>query len=139
MAETRDIAAEVKDVIRFDDGGQSLAYTAGVMIPFGSVEKAAPVAAAPLTNLDSDADGVDDGVEVASGTDALDDPFRVDKRTIFFGKGYPGEHHVSQLRGLGHKDILNNKEIERFDTVLGIVVKTYDLYLLIRFFECKRK
>ncbi|WP_353662711.1 OmpA family protein [Hydrogenimonas sp. SS33] len=55
------LRAEVKDVIRFDDGGQSLAYTAGVMIPFGSVEKAAPVAAAaPLTNLDSDADGVID-------------------------------------------------------------------------------
>ncbi len=54
------LRAEVKDVIRFDDGGQTLAYTAGILIPFGEVEKAAPVAAAPLTSLDSDEDGVID-------------------------------------------------------------------------------
>ncbi len=55
------LRAEVKDVIRFRDGGQSLAYTAGVLIPFGTPAAAAPVAEAkPLTNLDSDADGVVD-------------------------------------------------------------------------------
>ena len=54
------LRAEVKDVIRFDDGGQSLAYTAGVMIPFGTPAAAPVVAAAPLTSLDSDGDGVID-------------------------------------------------------------------------------
>ncbi|WP_456450535.1 OmpA family protein [Hydrogenimonas sp.] len=56
------LRAEVKDVIRFDDGGNTLAYTAGIMIPFNAPE-AAPVAAAaaaPLTSLDSDEDGVID-------------------------------------------------------------------------------
>jgi OOP family OmpA-OmpF porin len=56
--EWMNLRAEVKDVIRFDDGGNTLAYTAGIMIPFNKVEKAAP--AAPLTSLDSDEDGVID-------------------------------------------------------------------------------
>jgi len=60
------LRAEVKDVIRFDDGGNTLAYTAGIMIPFNKPEAAAPVAAAAaaapvaLTSLDSDGDGVID-------------------------------------------------------------------------------
>ncbi|WP_201353322.1 OmpA family protein [Hydrogenimonas urashimensis] len=55
------LRAEVKDVIRFDDGGNTLAYVAGFMIPFGTPAAAAPVAAAaPLTSLDSDGDGVID-------------------------------------------------------------------------------
>ena len=63
------LRAEVKDVIRFTDGGNTLAYTAGVMIPFGTpAAAAAPVAAAPVTNLDSDGDGVIDSKDKCPNT-----------------------------------------------------------------------
>lgn len=63
------LRAEVKDVIRFTDGGNTLAYTAGVMIPFGTpAVAAAPVAAAPVTNLDSDGDGVIDSKDKCPNT-----------------------------------------------------------------------
>ncbi|WP_457597461.1 OmpA family protein [Hydrogenimonas sp.] len=62
------LRAEVKDVIRFDDGGNTLAYTAGIMIPFNKVEAAPAVAAAPLTSLDSDEDGVIDSKDKCPNT-----------------------------------------------------------------------
>ncbi|WP_456382550.1 OmpA family protein [Hydrogenimonas sp.] len=68
------LRAEVKDVIRFDDGGNTLAYIAGFTIPFGKAEQAAPaatpVAAAPLTSLDSDGDGIIDSDDKCPGTPA---------------------------------------------------------------------
>ncbi len=65
------LRAEVKDVIRFDDGGNTLAYMAGFMIPFGTPAAAAPVAAAaPLTSLDSDGDGIIDSKDKCPNTPA---------------------------------------------------------------------
>ncbi len=66
------LRAEIKDVIRFTDGGNTLAYTAGMMIPFGTVAvtspAAKPVVAAAITNLDRDGDGVIDSKDKCPAT-----------------------------------------------------------------------
>ncbi len=61
---------EIRDIARFDDGGHTLAYTAGLEIPFGKVEKEAP------KPLDSDNDGVIDSLDKCPNTPA---GFKVDK------------------------------------------------------------
>ena len=55
---------EIRDIARFDDGGHTLAYTAGLEIPFGKVEKEAP------KPLDSDNDGVIDSLDKCPNTPA---------------------------------------------------------------------
>ncbi len=66
LTKAMSLRLELRDLIRFDDGGHTLAYTAGLHIPFGKVEKAAPVAAPapvvekPMPPLDTDGDGVID-------------------------------------------------------------------------------
>ena len=65
------LRAEVKHLIRTDDGGNELYYGIGLSIPFGekaseSKEEAAPVAA--VTALDSDGDGVMDANDKCPNT-----------------------------------------------------------------------
>ncbi len=64
LTEAIALRLEARDFIRFSDGGNTLAYTAGLAFPFGEVEKEAPapkkVEAAPQKAADSDRDGVAD-------------------------------------------------------------------------------
>ncbi len=63
LTEALALRLEARDFIRFDDGGHTLAYTAGLAIPFGKVEKEAPApvkAETPVKEADSDGDGVAD-------------------------------------------------------------------------------
>lgn len=64
VTKTIPLRFEVRDIIRFDDGGHTLAYTAGVSIPFGKVAKEAPKPA------DSDNDGVIDTLDKCPNTPA---------------------------------------------------------------------
>ena len=63
LSEVVQLRAEVKDVIRLRDGGQTLAYSVGLSMPFGKVPASAPLSENPLSmnSLDSDSDGVVDG------------------------------------------------------------------------------
>ncbi|BBG65925.1 outer membrane protein A precursor [Hydrogenimonas sp.] len=64
---------EARDFIRYDDGGHTLAYTAGLMLPFGEIEKEAPAPATvkaevPVKAPDSDNDGVADAEDRCPNT-----------------------------------------------------------------------
>lgn len=68
-----DLRLEARDFIRFDDGGHTLAYTAGLAIPFGKTEKEAPAPAkeeTPVKPADSDNDGVADNLDKCPATPA---------------------------------------------------------------------
>ncbi|MCF6200683.1 MAG: outer membrane beta-barrel protein [Hydrogenimonas sp.] len=73
ITEALALRLEARDFIRFDDGGHTLAYTAGLAIPFGKVEKEAPapvkkVEEAPTKPADSDNDGVADSEDKCPNT-----------------------------------------------------------------------
>ncbi|BDY11728.1 OmpA family protein [Hydrogenimonas cancrithermarum] len=78
LTETMGLRLEVRDIVRFHDGGHTLAYTAGLDFALGKIEKAAPspapaapmaaAAVAPLTSLDSDGDGVLDSRDKCPNT-----------------------------------------------------------------------
>ncbi|WP_457593605.1 OmpA family protein [Hydrogenimonas sp.] len=73
ITEALALRLEARDFIRFDDGGHTLAYTAGLAIPFGKVEKEAPApvkAEAPVKAADSDNDGVADKDDKCPNTPA---------------------------------------------------------------------
>ncbi|NPA30137.1 MAG: OmpA family protein [Epsilonproteobacteria bacterium] len=67
LNQTLHLRAEVRDVIRFDDGGNSLLYMVGLSVPFNafgtsksqaSTAEPKETAVAPLGSLDADEDGV---------------------------------------------------------------------------------
>ncbi len=73
LLDALDLRLEARDFIRYDDGGHTLAYTAGLAYSFGEVEKAAPAPApvkaeAPQKIADSDNDGVADRDDKCPGT-----------------------------------------------------------------------
>ncbi len=73
ITEALALRLEARDFIRFDDGGHTLAYTAGLAIPFGKVEKETPAPVKreePAKPADSDNDGVIDSEDKCPGTPA---------------------------------------------------------------------